>query len=190
MKNIKNLVQIIFLLLISFNAYAEKETYAIDPVHSSVTFKIRHFFSKVTGGFDKFEGTLNIDRAKMETNFVEAVIDVTSIDTHQAKRDTHLQSPDFFDASGHPKITFKSKQWKSAGSDEYDVTGDLTIRDTTREITLKVKSLGFGEGLNKSQISGWEASTVLKKSDFGITYGGKALGEDVEVSIEIEAKKQ
>ncbi len=181
---------VVLLLIGTLNIYAEKETYVIDTAHSSVSFKIRHFFSKVTGAFGQFEGSLSVDKKNMEESSAQATIDVKSVDTHQQKRDTHLQSPDFFDASQYPTITFQSKKWKSLGSDEYEVIGDLKIRNTTKEITLKVKSLGFGEGMNQAQISGWEATTVLKKSDFGITYGGKALGNDVEVEIQVEAKRK
>lgn len=184
-------IKVVVLLLIgTLNLYAAKETYVIDTAHSSVSFKIRHFFSKVTGNFGKFEGSLIVDQEHMDESSTQAVIDVNSIDTQQEKRDAHLKNADFFDTDQYPKITFKSKKWKTLGSDEYEVIGDLEIRGTTKEITLKVKSLGFGEGMNQAQISGWEATTLLKKSDFGITYGGKALGEDVEVEIQIEARKQ
>jgi polyisoprenoid-binding protein YceI len=87
-------------------------------------------------------------------------------------------------------MTFKSKAWKKTGDDTFDVTGDLTIKDVTKEVVLKVKSLGFGPGMQGAMLSGWEASTTITKADFGVSGPamlGKALGEDVTVTIGVEA---
>jgi polyisoprenoid-binding protein YceI len=172
------------------SAHAAVETYAIDPVHSSVGFSIRHFISKVPGSFTQFSGTITVDRDNLEHSSVDATIDVGSINTRNEKRDSDLKSAHFFDAAKFSTITFKSSSWKKTGEDTYDVTGDLTIHGVTKEVVLKVTSLGFGSGMRDTQLSGWEASTTLNKSDFGVAgpdYVRKMLGEEVAITINVEA---
>jgi len=172
------------------SASAAVETYAIDPVHSSVGFSVRHFVSKVPGSFTKFSGKIVVDRANLEKSSVEATIDITSVSTANEKRDTHLNSPDFFDTAKFGTATFKSKSWKKTGEDSFDVTGDLTLHGVTKEIVLKTKLLAFGPGMQGAQLSGWEATVTLNKADFGVNGPamlGKALGDDVTVTIGIEA---
>jgi polyisoprenoid-binding protein YceI len=171
-------------------ASAAVETYQIDPVHSSVGFKVRHFVSRVPGTFTKFSGTIMVDRDHMENSSVEATIDVGSVNTSNDQRNGHLKSPDFFDVAKYATITFRSKSWKKTGEDTFDVTGDLTIKDVTKEVVLKVTLLAFGPGMKGMMLSGWEATTTLKRSDFGVNGPamlGAALGDDVAVSIGIEA---
>src|SRR5215469_186119 len=122
----------------ALNARAD-ETYKIDPVHSSISFKVRHFFSYVSGDFKKFEGTIQVDMNNPEKSAVSATIDVSSIDTKNDKRDEDLRSSDFFDVTKNPTITFKSKSVKKTGSESGDITGDLTMHGVTREITLHAK---------------------------------------------------
>jgi polyisoprenoid-binding protein YceI len=172
------------------SAQGAVETYTIDPVHSSVGFAIRHFFTNVPGAFTKFSGTITVDRDHLENSSVTAVIDVGSVDTRTEKRDNHLRSPDFFDAAKFPVMTFKSTAWKQTGEGAFDVTGDLTIKDVTKPVVLKVKLLGFGPGMQGAMLSGWEASTTLNRNDFGITTFPKVLGDDVAVTITVEADQQ
>jgi polyisoprenoid-binding protein YceI len=169
---------------------AAVETYKIDPVHSSVGFAIRHFFTNVPGAFTKFSGTITVDRDHLENSSVAATIEVPSVDTRTEKRDNHLRSPDFFDAAKFPVMTFKSTAWKQTGEGAFDVTGDLTIKDVTKPVVLKVKLLGFGPGMQGAMLSGWEASTTLNRNDFGITTFPKVLGDDVAVTITVEADQQ
>ena len=168
-------------------ASAAVETYAIDSVHSSVGFSIRHFVSKVPGSFTKFSGTIVVDHDNLEHSAVEATIDIGSVSTANEKRDTHLRSPDFFDAAKFGTMNFKSKTWKKTGADAFDVTGDLTLHGVTKEVVLKVKLLGFGPGMGGAMLSGWEASTTLQRADFGIAGFKGMLGDDVGVTIGIEA---
>jgi len=171
-------------------ASAAVETYAIDPVHSSVAFSIRHFVSKVPGSFTKFSGTIVVDRANLEKSSVEATVDVSSISTANEKRDAHLSSPDFFDTAKFGTATFKSKSWKKTGDDSFDITGNLTLHGVTKEIVLKAKLLAFGPGMQGAQLSGWEATVTLSKADFGVNGPamlGKALGDDVTINIALEA---
>ena len=159
-------------------------------MHSSVGFTIRHFFTTVPGTFTKFSGTIVVDRANLENSTVEAKIEVASVDTRNGMRDDDLRSDKFFSAVKLPAITFKSTSWKKTGEDTFDVTGNLTIRDVTKEVVLKTKSLGFGPGMKGAMLSGWEASTTLNRNDFGITAYPKVLGDDVAVTITIEADLQ
>jgi polyisoprenoid-binding protein YceI len=189
--------QLALLGLVTFGllagAQAAVETYKVDPVHSSVAFTIRHFVSKVPGSFTKFDGTIIVDRDNLEKSSVEATIAVGSVSTANTARDNHLKSPDFFDAAKFVSMTFKSKSWTKTGVDAFDVTGDLTIKDVTKEVVLKVKLLGFGPGMKDAMLSGWEATTTLHKADFGVkgpAMLGAALGDDVGVTIGIEADLQ
>jgi polyisoprenoid-binding protein YceI len=191
MKNLSKTVALAALLLgIATAASAAVETYAIDPVHSSVGFSVRHFFTKVPGSFTQFSGTITVDRDNLENSSVAVTIDVGSVSTANEKRDNHLKSPDFFDAAKFGTITFKSTDWKKTGESSYDVTGDLTIHGVTKSVVLKVNSLGFGPGMMGAQLSGWDASVTLNRNDFGVNgpaMFGTALGSDVAVSITVEA---
>lgn len=166
------------------------ETYVIDTVHSAVTFSIRHFVSKVPGKFNQFAGSIVFDRENPAACSVEATIQTTSIDTGNQKRDDHLRSPDFFEVPKYPTMTFKSTSWKKTGFNTYDVVGKLTLKDVTKEVVLKVTSLGFGPGMGGAQLSGWEATTTINKRDFsmkGPTMLELALGDEVTITINIEA---
>jgi polyisoprenoid-binding protein YceI len=187
----KRLITLLAILGLLVTARAEVETYSIDPVHSSAGFRIRHMLSKFSSSFTKTSGTITVDRANLENSSVEASIAVASINTANADRDKDLLSPSYFDGVKFPAMTFKSKSWKKTGENTFDVTGDLTIKDVTKEVVLKVTSLGFGPGMRPNTfLSGWEATTVLKKSDFGVNGPamlGKVLGDEVTVDLSIEA---
>ena len=178
------------VLAVAPTSRAAVETYKIDPVHSTISFTIRHFFTPVPGFFTKFSGVIQVDRDNLEKSSVDATIEVPSIDTRVQRRDDDLRSARFFDVAKFPTAEFKSKLWKKTGDDTFDVTGDLTLRGVTKEVVLKVKSLGFGTGMQGHQISGWEASTTLNRNDFGITTYPKMLGDDVPITITIEADKE
>ncbi|MDB6092974.1 MAG: YceI family protein [Verrucomicrobia bacterium] len=192
MKNITRLVLASALVLGLFaSAQAAVETYTIDPVHSSANFTVRHMVSRFSGSFTKVTGTIVVDRDNLEKSTVHAAVDVGSVNTANEKRNDHLKSPDFFDFAKFGTMTFTSKSWKKTGPDTYDVTGDLTIKDVTKEVVLKVTALGFSPGMKPgTTLSGWEATTTIKKSDFGLSGPamlGKVLGDDVAVTLSVEA---
>ena len=166
---------------------ATVETYDIDPVHTWVGFSVAHFFTKVPGYFGKVKGTVVVDREHLENSTVEAVIEVASITTNTKMRDDDLRSTNFFAAAQFPSMTFKSESWKSTGDNTYDVTGTLTMKNVPKEVVLKVKSLGFGPGMKGAAISGWEASLTLDRRDFDITADQGAVGNSVDVLINVEA---
>lgn len=171
-------------------ASAAVETYTIDPVHSSVSFAVRHFLTKVPGRFTQFSGVIVVDRDNLENSTVSAVIDVGSVNTANEKRDADLRTPNFFDAAQFASITFRSTSWKKTGDTTFDVAGDLSIHGVTKPVVLKVDLLGFGPGMMGAQLSGWDASVTLDRQDFGVkgpAMLGTALGNEVGVSINIEA---
>ena len=169
------------------SAQAAVETYDIDPVHTWVGFTISHFFTKVPGFFGKVKGTVTVDRDHLEKSYVEAVIEVASITTNTSMRDDDLRSGNFFAADKFPAMTFKSKAWKHTGGDTYAVTGDLTIKSLTKQVVLKVTSLGFGPGMKGASISGWEVSTTLDRRDYDIAADQGVIGNKVDIVIHVEA---
>jgi polyisoprenoid-binding protein YceI len=187
MNSLRRLLLPLISIATALSAFAQVETYKIDPSHSSVGFGVRHVFTKVPGIFSKFSGTIVVDRKALDQSKVEAVIEVASINTNEPKRDGHLQGADFFLTNTYPTMTFKSSSWTKTGENTFDVAGDLRIKDVTKSVVLKVSSLGFGPGMNGAQISGWEAKTTLDRRDFGLGYGQGVVGNDVEVVINVEA---
>lgn len=184
----------ITLATLSLNAAHHEshiETYKIDATHSSVKFSIRHFVAKTTGSFPAFEGTIVVDKNDMTQSLIVATIDVPTINTANEKRDSHLQEDDYFNTKEYSKISFKSTQWAEAeGKNKYTVTGNLTMRGVTKPVTLDVELLGFGDGMRGAYLSGWEATTTLNRTEWGINGGQPAVGEEVDVLINIEAVRQ
>jgi polyisoprenoid-binding protein YceI len=170
--------------------HAAVETYQIDPAHSSVVFNVRHFLAKIPGTFAKFSGTLTLDRDNFENNTITAAVEITSIDTKHDGRNQHLLSADFFLADKFPTATFISKSWKKSpsGTDTYTVTGELTIKGQTRPLVLDVKFLGFADGQRGAKLTGWEAVTTIDRTDFGIGKPERSIADEVELTINIEAK--
>lgn len=181
--------------MIALPSLSSAATWTIDNAHSSVGFKIRHLFSKVDGRFNEVSGTIMFDPAKPEGGSVEVTIPVSSIDTSNEKRDGHLMSPDFFDAENHPNLTFKSSKFYKDG-DNLKVDGTLTMRGIDKPVTLDVEFLGAGPGMRGGQVAGFTATTTVNRKDWEINWnraldqGGAVLGDDVSVTIEIEANTE
>ena len=171
------------------------DVFVIDKAHSTMGFQIRHLFAKVPGKFDDFSGQIQFDDANPENSSVEVKIKTASIDTANEQRDKDLRSPNFFDAAKYPEITFKSKSVKKTGDQTADITGDLTMHGVTKEVVLKAELLGKGPGMQGKTVSGWEATTALKRSDFGLTWnktieGTQIVGDDVQIDLRVEADKK
>lgn len=176
---------------------ASAATWNIDPDHSNVGFKVRHLMvSNVKGSFEKHKGTVEIDDKDITRSKVSVTIDTASVNTNVAKRDEHLRSADFFDAAKYPTMTFTSKKVAKAGKGKLKVTGDLTLHGVTKQVVLNV------EGPAKESKDPWGnfrsgvvASTKINRKDFGLVYnaaletGGVAVGEDVDINLEIEMIK-
>lgn len=186
----KKFLALLTVLALALTSRAELETYKIDSVHSSVGFSLRHLVSKFSSNFTKVSGTIAYDAAAPEKSSVEATVEIASVNTANEKRNAHILSADFFDAPKFPSASFKSTVWKKTGADTFDVSGDLTIKDVTKPVVLKVVLIGSGPGMGGATLSGWEATLTIKKSEFGVAGPAmlsKALGDDVALTINIEA---
>ena len=183
------------LAMVAAPAAAAPENYSIDPAHSGVGFSVRHFFSRVPGRFTKFEGKMVVDKEDWTKSSVQVTIDASSIDTDEPKRDQHLRSDAFFDVAKNPKITFQSTAVKQVAPNKLQVAGNLTIRGTTKPVTLDVDVLGFGPGYGGVH-GGFEARTKINRQDFGVAWndviegGGTVLGDDVDITLNIDAAKE
>ncbi len=172
------------------------DTWVIDKNHSETGFQIRHMMSKVRGHFNDYAGTVVVDPAKPEAATVEFTIKAATIDTANENRDKDLRSANFFDVEKFPEISFKSTKVKAAGKDRYDVIGTLTMHGVSKEVTLPVQYLGVGKDPWGNEKAGFSADVTLNRKDFGITWnktldsGGVLLGDDVWVSINLEAAKK
>lgn len=189
----KSTLSALFLsLLISSNVFAvglklTPGTYKIDPAHTRVSFLIKHFVvSEVQGRFNDVEGTFMLSD-NIGKSTIDVTIPINSIDTAVAKRDEHLKSPDFFDAAKYPTMTFKSKKFTGSLS-SFRVTGDLTIKDVTKEVVLVGKYTGSAKdpwGGTRAAVS---ANTKINRKDFHINYNdkidiGPAVGDEVTIQI-------
>lgn len=167
--------------------------YEIDPDHSQVGFKIRHLVSKVPGHFKKFSGVISYEPGKPESWKVEAKIDPASIDTANERRDNHLRAPDFFDVAKCPDMSFKSTKVTDAAANSAKVHGDLTMHCVTKPVVLDLEIGGTGKDPWGNERAGFTARGKVMRKDFNISWnkaldnGGVLLGEDVDVTIEIEA---
>ncbi len=172
------------------------EVYTVDPVHSTVAFKIRHIVARAGGEFASFSGTITKDFNDLDQCGVEFRIQVASIDTHEPDRDEHLRSAEFFDAEKYPEITFLSHKVTKAGDNRFAVAGTLTMHGVSRPVTLTVIYLGEAQDPWGGTRAGWELETTLDRKEWGISWnktldnGGLILGDEVDVSIDLEVVKR
>jgi polyisoprenoid-binding protein YceI len=169
------------------------ERWEIDPAHSGIHFSVRHLVvSKVRGQFNQWKTVLEIDDSDPARSRIEVHVDAASVETHEAKRDAHLRSPDFFDVEKFPELVFKSRLVEKHGDDGYRLTGDLTIRDVTREVVLDIEVGGRVKDPWGNQRVGFAATAAIDRSAFGLTWnmaleaGGVVVGDQVSVEIEVE----
>ena len=171
------------------------EVYTVDPVHSSVSFKIRHIVARAGGEFTS-SGTITQDFNDLDRSGVEFRIQAASIDTREPDRDQHLRSAEFFDAERYPKITFVSHKITKAGDNRFAVAGTLTMHGVSRLITFTVTYLGEAQDPWGGTRAGWELETTLDRKEWGIAWnktldnGGLILGDEVDVSIDLEVVKR
>jgi polyisoprenoid-binding protein YceI len=182
------------LLVLPALATAAVEKFNVDPGHSEVGFAVRHFVSKTPGRFNQFEGTVHVDPADPSTIKIDGKVMAASIDTNNEKRDGHLKSADFFDVEKFPEITFTSKKVTKSG-EQWKITGDLTMHGVTREITLDLAPPMFGPDAWGNTRAGFEATGTIDRKAFGIVWnkaldqGGAMLGDDVHITVRVEAVK-
>jgi polyisoprenoid-binding protein YceI len=168
--------------------------WTIDGSHSLAEFSVRHMMvSTVKGRFQKVSGNIVWDETNPAASSVEATIDATSITTHDEKRDGHLASADFFEVEKYPTITFKSTKVEAKHSDEFKVTGDLTMHGITKEVTLEVEYNGSGKNPWGMTVAGFTAKTSINRKDYGLNWnvaletGGMLVSDKINITLEVEA---
>lgn len=171
--------------------------WSIDPMHSEVQFKVKHLvISTVSGFFKSFEGSVETDNENFEHAAIDFSIDINSIDTTQPARDEHLKSAEFFDAATYPHIKFKSTSFKKIGDDDYALTGDLTIKNVTKQVTLDVEFGGSAADFYGNTKAGFEITGKINRKEFGLTWdgvteaGSVVVGEDIKLTINAQLIKQ
>ncbi len=168
----------------------------IDPAHSEVSFKVKHLVvSTVTGTFTKFDATIEANEEDFSDGKLTFEADINSVSTKNEQRDGHLKSPDFFDAANYPKMTFVSKSVKKLSDYELQVVGDLTIRGTTKEVTLDVIYNGTVAGFGGTKVAGFEVKSRINRFDYGLQWnalteaGGVVVSNEVKIEILAEFNK-
>ena len=179
------------IFALPLSAHSAAESFTIDPTHTYPHFKIDHLgFSTMMGRFNETTGKLTID-TKKKTGSVDITINAASVDTAHKQRDDHLRSPDFLNAAEFPEITYKSTQVMIHDDNSVHIDGTLTIMGTSKPVSLHVNSMNCGlhpfDPKKQKYVCGFDAFTQIKRSDFGITYGIPAIGDDMEIFIEVEA---
>jgi polyisoprenoid-binding protein YceI len=171
--------------------------YKIDVDHSDVMFKVRHLMiSTVSGIFKKFDGTLELHKSGLEDAKATFEADVASVDTKNEQRDAHLRSDDFFNAEQYPKLTFKSTRIEKISDEEYRLFGDLTVRDITKPIQLKVEYHGSTIDPWGKERLGFEITGKINRKEYGLKWhavteaGGLVVADDVKLQLNVEVVKQ
>jgi polyisoprenoid-binding protein YceI len=172
-------------------------TWAIDPSHSEIQFKVKHLMvSTVTGLFNKYDAKLEMIGDDFADAHITFSADVDSITTGNAQRDGHLKSADFFDAASHPQITFESTSMTKTGDDSYALTGNLTMRGVTKPVTLKAEYGGQMVDFYGQTKAGFELTGVVKRKEFGLSWdavtetGGVVVSDDVRLVLNVQVIKQ
>lgn len=171
-------------------------TWTIDTMHSEIGFKVKHLvISTVSGKFKNFEGTIEAEKDDFSDAKISFSADINSIDTGVEQRDQHLKSADFFEAEKFPSLTFESTSIDKDG-DDYKLTGNLTIKDITKPVTLKVELGGVGPDMYGQTIAGFEITGKINRKEFGLSWGaitetgGVVVSDDVKLVANVEAVKK
>lgn len=170
-----------------------KTLWKIDPTHSEVQFKVKHLvISTVTGSFGSFDGQIEADGDNFENAKATFTADIDSISTNNEDRDNHLKSEDFFNAEKYPQLKFESKNFEKTGDGEYKVTGELTIRDVTKEIELDVVHGGtVGDPYGQTK-AGFEVNGTINRKEFGLTWsavteaGNVVVGDQIKLQLNVQ----
>ena len=190
-RSLVGLGAVICVMLMGNNVFAEK-VYKIDGVHSSIGFAVKHLMiSTARGEFTDYTGEIQFNAEDLSSFSLDIVIEAKSINTRNEKRDGHLKGEDFFDVEKYPTLSFKGRQLVK-NSDGYDLTGDLTIKDVTKEITIPVTISGPIQRQDGEAI-GLSGEIVINRQDYGVSWsktmdkGGLMVADKVKIIIDIEA---
>jgi polyisoprenoid-binding protein YceI len=187
---------VIFFTIFAVTAFVTAQSeWKFDKVHSSVTFSVRHMvISNVSGNFKDFSVVLKSEKEDFSDATVKGTIQVASISTDNDNRDKHLKSDDFFNAEKFPEIKFKSTKFEKLGDNKYKITGDLTMRDVTKEVTFDAVLNGTLK-TDKGWLSAWKATTTINRFDYNLKWsktvetGGLIVGQDVTITLNLELNK-
>jgi polyisoprenoid-binding protein YceI len=170
--------------------------YQVDPAHTRIGFVARHaMVTKVRGVFKEYEATVHLDAADPTKSTAKLVIKADSIDTGQEQRDAHLRTNDFFDAPNFPDITFESTGVEKVGDTEYRLTGDLTVKETTKPITVDFEYIGSAKDPFGNLRAGFEGKTTLNRKDYGLSWnaaletGGFLVSDKIVLELDVSALK-
>lgn len=172
-------------------------SWTLDAAHSEVRFSVRHLaISRVTGHFRSFKAEVAMDPDDVSTLSTSAVVEIPSIDTGNDKRDEHLRSPDFFDASAYPEMTFQSTGVENVDGNAFQLMGDLSIKGTTQPVVFDAELIGTAVGPEGKQRAAFTATTTINRKEFGLTWdklteaGGVIVGEDVEITLDVQTVRE
>ncbi|MFZ4705117.1 MAG: YceI family protein [Bacteroidales bacterium] len=186
-------VILISAVLIAQVALFAQTKWNVDVVHSSVKFTVEHLvISEVEGSFKTFNGSMSSANPDFTGATIDFTVDVNSISTDNEMRDTHLKSDDFFNAEKYPKMTFKSISFKKVSGNKYALTGNLTLRDVTKNVTFDVTYGGTAKDGYGNTKAGFKASTIINRFDYGLKWnalteaGGMTVGSDVTIALRLE----
>lgn len=198
----RNRALVVFgMMLLAAPAWAQApqaaaDTWTIDSNHTSATFAVKHMMvSTVRGKLGKVTGSIKWDGKDLRTIAADIAIDVAGLDSGVENRDNHLRSDDFFNAAAYPAITFKSRRVVPGAPGEFTLVGDLTIRTTTREVTLDVEGPSPPQKTGNSYRTGASATGTINRREFGLLYnklletGGAVVADEVRMTIDIEATR-
>jgi len=184
-------------IVVALPVLVHADTWQIDSSHTSVEFTVRHMMiSNVKGQFQKTTGTITANGNDPASAKIDVTIDASSVDTRVERRDAHLKSPDFLDVAKYPTITFKSTKVEADGPNKWKMTGDLTVHGVAKPVVLDVEGSGPPIQVMGNTRAGASATTKINRSDFGLTWnkaletGGVLVGDEVAISIDVEAVKK
>ena len=180
---------ILVILWLPLAAVAQPAAYKVDPVHSGVSFTIRHFVSEVEGRFKDYAGTIKYDAQHQADSSVQFTVQATSIDTGNESRDKDLRTDSYFGVDKFPTLSFVSSKVTPKGSNSFDVTGNLTIKGVTKTITIPASFLGEMK-TQMGQRAGFRSAFTIKRSDYGVSGGAGIGADDVNITIRGEAVRE
>ena len=191
----KRTTSVLIAMLVATAFVSAQSNWKLDKAHSSITFTVRHMvISEVTGSFKDFTVALKSAKDDFSDAEVQSTIKVGSLSTDNAMRDGHLKSDDFFNAEKYPEINFKSTSFEKLGDNKYKVTGDLTIRDVTKNVTFDATLNGTLK-TERGVLSAWKATTTINRFDYNLKWsksletGGLIVGQDVIITLNLELNK-
>jgi polyisoprenoid-binding protein YceI len=190
-----SLMACIFILTTAA-VFSGDKGWTLDKAHSNIGFSVKHMvISRVTGNFKKFDVLFNATKDDFTDGYVEATIDAASINTDNEKRDQHLQSDDFFNAAKYPQIKFKSSSFRKIGGSKYQITGAMTIRDVTKQVTFDAEYNGTVKSPWGATVCSWSATTSINRFDYNLKWskaietGGLIVGDMVTITLDLEFTK-